>query len=130
MSSNCTDTSNQQYELFWFDYFVTIGYIDSSDLVNPYAPYGKCTRSSLWITYLINLIHFFLLSSGVLYLLSIHQGKSKEFQNRFNVFFSSLVVDRSGLWWPFITWISSFIFLLAAIILFVLLSKVLLKKIY
>jgi hypothetical protein len=87
MSSNCTDTSNQQYELFWFDYFVTIGYIDSSDLVNPYAPYGKCTRSSLWITYLINLIHFFLLSSGVLYLLSIHQGKSKEFQNRFNVVF-------------------------------------------
>jgi hypothetical protein len=75
MSSNCTDTSNEAYEIFWFNYFVSIGYIDDSSLVNAYAPYGKCTLSSLWITYLINLIHFFLLSSGVLYLLSIHQGK-------------------------------------------------------
>jgi hypothetical protein len=75
MSDNCTDTSNQAYEIFWFDYFVSIGYIDNSDLVNLYAPYGKCTRSSLWITYLINVIHFFLLSSGILYLLSIHRGK-------------------------------------------------------
>ena len=34
------------------------------------------------------------------------------------------MVDRSGLWWPFITWISSFLFLIAAIVLYVLLSKV------
>jgi hypothetical protein len=130
MSDNCTDTSNQAYEIFWFDYFVSIGYIDNSDLVNLYAPYGKCTRSSLWITYLINVIHFFLLSSGILYLLSIHRGKWYTFKKYLCYNLSSSVADHSGLWWPFITWISSFIFLLAAIILFVLLSKVLLKKIY
>jgi len=76
MTDNCTDTSNENYVVFWFDYFVSIGYIDSSDVVNIYAPYGKCTRTSLWITYLINVIHFFLLSSGVLYLLSLHRSKT------------------------------------------------------
>lgn len=75
MTDNCTVTSNEDYVIFWFDYFVSIGYIDSSDVVNAYAPYGKCTRTSLWITYLINVIHFFLLSSGVLYLLSLHRSK-------------------------------------------------------
>lgn len=77
MSSNCEDSSNQQYQLFWFNYFVSIGYIDNSDLVNLYAPYGKCTRGSLWITYLINIIHFFLLSTGVLYLLAIYRSELK-----------------------------------------------------
>lgn len=75
MSTSCTDSSNQVYELYWFDYFVSIGYIDNSNIVNLYAPYGKCTRSSLWITYLINLIHFFILSSGVLYLLSLYRSE-------------------------------------------------------
>jgi hypothetical protein len=74
MSDNCTDSSNEEYEIYWFNYFVSIGYIDNSDSVNLYAPYGKCTRSSLWITYLINIIHFFVLSSGVLYLLSVYRS--------------------------------------------------------
>ena len=76
MTSNCTDSSNEQYEIYWFDYFVSIGYIDNSDLVNLYAPYGKCTRTLLWITYLINIVHFFLLSSGILYVLILHRSKS------------------------------------------------------
>lgn len=75
MGDNCTDSTNENYKLYWFNYFVSIGYITDSDLVNPYAPYGKCTRSLLWITYLINLIHFFLLSSGTLYILNHHRSK-------------------------------------------------------
>jgi hypothetical protein len=75
MDSNCTDTSNENYQLFWFNYFVSIGYIDNSDAANPYAPYGKCTRSLLWLTYLINIVHFFLLSSGILYLLTSHRSE-------------------------------------------------------
>ncbi|CAF1367947.1 unnamed protein product [Adineta ricciae] len=100
MSDNCTDSTNEYYKLYWFDYFVSIGYITDSDSVNPYAPYGKCTRSLLWLTYLINLIHFFLLSSGTLYILNHHR-------------------NRSGFWWPFITWMLSFIFIIASIILFI-----------
>ncbi|CAF0778595.1 unnamed protein product [Rotaria sp. Silwood1] len=100
MSSSCTDTSNEQYKIFWLDYFISIGYIDSSSSYNPYAPYGKCTTSLLWITYLINLVHFFLLSSGILYLFNFHQNKT-------------------GFWWPFITWILAFVFLIVSIIFFI-----------
>ncbi|CAF0984843.1 unnamed protein product [Rotaria sordida] len=101
MSTTCTDTSNEEYQNFWLDYFISIGYIDSSGSYNSHAPYGKCTSSLLWITYLINLVHFFLLSSGILYLFSFHQNKS-------------------GNWWPFMTWILSFICLIIAIIFFIL----------
>jgi len=80
MSDNCTDTSNEEYTIFWFNYFVSIGYIDS-DSENLYAPYGKCTTSLLWITYLINLIHFFLLSSGVLYLLTLYRSELHDLKN-------------------------------------------------
>ncbi|CAF1418649.1 unnamed protein product [Adineta steineri] len=100
MTSNCTDTSNDDYKIFWFDYFVSIGYIDNSDLVNLYAPYGKCTRSLLWLTYLINIVHYFFLSTGILYLLCHHR-------------------NQSGFWWPFINWIVSFIFIVSSVILFV-----------
>ncbi len=81
MSDNCTDSSNAVYELYWFNYFVSIGYIDSSDSGNAYAPYGECTRSSLWITYLINVIHFFILSSGILYILSFHRSELYHLEN-------------------------------------------------
>ncbi|CAF1391892.1 unnamed protein product [Adineta steineri] len=103
MTSNCTDTSNDDYKIFWFDYFVSIGYIDNSDLVNLYAPYGKCTRSLLWLTYLINIVHYFFLSTGILYLLCHHR-------------------NQSGFWWPFINWIVSFIFIVSSVILFVFLN--------
>jgi hypothetical protein len=75
MTDPCTDSSNEQYQLYWFDYFVSIGYIDSSSALNIYAPYGKCTQSFLWITYLINIVHFFILSSGILYLLNRHRSE-------------------------------------------------------
>ena len=73
MAANCKDSSNQDYQTFWFDYFISTGYIDNAAVVNAYAPYGKCTRSFLWITYLVNVLHFFLLSSGILYLLQMHR---------------------------------------------------------
>ena len=119
MASTCTDSSNEDYQIYWFNYFVSIGYIDNSDLVNLYAPYGKCTRSLLWVTYLINVIHFFLLSTGVLYLLSIHRSKFHNFEKIYQL----SIVDQSGLCWPFLTWISSFVFLVAASVLFILLRK-------
>ncbi|UJR37483.1 hypothetical protein I4U23_030186 [Adineta vaga] len=100
MSSNCTDSTNENYKLYWFDYFVSIGYITDSDLVNPYAPYGKCTQSLLWLTYLVNLVHFFVLSSGICYILNHHR-------------------NQSGFWWPFLTWISSVVFIVSSIILFI-----------
>lgn len=72
---SCTDSTNENYKIYWFDYFVSIGYIDSSEVTNAYAPYGKCTTSLLWITYLINVIHFFILSSGTVYILNLHRSE-------------------------------------------------------
>lgn len=71
MANNCTDSSNAVYRAYWFDYFVSSGYLTGS--MNEYAPYGQCTRSLLWVTYLINVVHFCLLSSGILYISSRHQ---------------------------------------------------------
>ena len=59
MDSNCTDSTNENYKLYWFDYFVSIGYIDNSDLINLYAPYGKCTRSLLWVNLFNKYCSFF-----------------------------------------------------------------------
>ncbi|CAF3343398.1 unnamed protein product [Rotaria socialis] len=95
---SCTDSTDTTYQIFWYDYFVSTGYIDTTTNYN--APYGICTGSLLWITYLVNLIHFFILSSGTLYLINFHR-------------------DKTGFWWPFLTWTISVVFLVISIILFI-----------
>ncbi|CAF4438838.1 unnamed protein product, partial [Rotaria magnacalcarata] len=95
---SCTDSTNTAYQIFWYDYFLSTGYIESTTNYN--APYGICTGSLLWITYLVNLIHFFILSSGTLYLINFHR-------------------DKAGFWWPFLTWIISVVLLVISIIFFI-----------